>query len=178
MHACARTRPEILRLGVGLPGAVVALQLVQSRAVLWWRPPLAGAARAAAPVHAVGMQRPGDSPVLRHYHARPCGVLHPEVAVAKTGLLSAIFHNAKWRLMSRECALCQVHACMGLWRGSPYPTGGIACVGMKRRSLANMAESDSKPFARLMSDTWREQLRLSAWHLTQAKLLGLRSTTG
>ena len=33
--------------------------------------------------------------------------------------------------------------------------GGMACVGISSLSLANMAESDSRPFALLMSATCR-----------------------
>ena len=32
--------------------------------------------------------------------------------------------------------------------------GGIACVGIRSLSFANIAESDKSPFALLMSDTW------------------------
>lgn len=37
-----------------------------------------------------------------------------------------------------------------------HPIGGIACVGIRSLSFANIAESDKSPLALLMSATWNK----------------------
>ncbi len=43
-----------------------------------------------------------------------------------------------------------------LCTAGPHPIGGIACVGMRSLSFANIAESDKSPLALLMSATWNK----------------------
>lgn len=116
----------------------------------------------------------GDAAILRHYHTCPSLVLHPASATnafeGRPMLLRSPRAGSNHFYWSRKLLAAQdtlpmrssqpvLGNVLCLWA---YPRGGIACVGISSVSLAYIAESERRPFDRLMSNTYTKGSTTSA----------------